>query len=327
MAKPKVVFLCQADHAGSCYQAAQAVNRIGRIQARHVSCFIHPFGFDYDIAFNPMGNWQTLPPINNSKWFDEACQLLSEADMIHCWNDEYHDFLGWDKTDTKSFVGEFRSFHPSKYKSITFTGTWYRRHFAEINARLMGQGTELVVQTPAFLMESVPSTFIPHAIDTTSVGPLPFEQRDLYTIGVYAQPTTTARKDIVLLEQILAEDFPEYRIRLKEKLPHNKNLAYLEKCMFFMQHTDNRMISYGRSSVEALAMGIPVFNSVCPQAKLVWPHLPVIDITQQNLRDKLKEHLNSDWQSQSDKAREFAVRVHSYEAVGEQYTRFFERLL
>ena len=153
----KVVFFCQADYAGSAYQAVQAINRVGRIQARHIVCNETPFGFDSDICLPGIGG-----TANVEHWprYGEACQVLEEADLIHCWNDEYSHYFGEVTIWGKAFGGEFPRYD-KKYKSVTFTGTWYRKQHEQINRRLTATGIKLVVQTPAFVMPSMPSVFIP----------------------------------------------------------------------------------------------------------------------------------------------------------------------
>ena len=74
----RVAFLCQADHAGNAYKAAQAVNRVGRIQARHITCFKHPLNFAADLVFDSVCGWRDMPPVNDGPAYDEACEVLSK---------------------------------------------------------------------------------------------------------------------------------------------------------------------------------------------------------------------------------------------------------
>jgi len=324
----RVAFLCQADHAGNAYKAAQAVNRVGRIQARHITCFKHPLNFAADLVFDSVCGWRDMPPVNDGPAYDEACEVLEQADFIHCWNDEYHDFVGWAKTPTKAFAGEFPHY-PKKYRSVTFTGTWYRQHHVEINRRLHDTNVRLVVETPAFLgFEEIDSFLIPHAIDAKVLEPLPFERRHQQTIGVYPHLSTTANSDIAHLEGVLRDYFPGWSVTCKTRVPHEEHLRRLARCHFFMQHTDCRMISYGQSAIEAMALGVPVFNSVCWQAKKLWPNIPIFDITphEPSMRLALEAALAQDYDVLSKRARQFVLDVHDYPVVGERYTQFFEGL-
>lgn len=324
----RVVFLCQADHAGNAFKASQAVNRVGRIEARHITCFKHPLAFAADIVFDSVCSWSIARPVNAGDRYEEACQILDEADLIHCWNDEYHDFFGWERSDTKAFRGEFPA-HWDKYKSVTFTGTWYRQHYQEINKRLNESKTRLVVETPAFLgIDEIDPLLIPHAVDTSTLAPLPPARRDNKTIGVYPHLSTTANSDIDLLESVLKEHFPGWSTTCKDKMPHEQHLKRLARCQFFMQHTDCRMISYGQSAIEAMALGVPVFNSVCWQAKERWPDIPIFDIApnESSIRQALENALSQDYGALSKRARQFVLDVHDYSVVGEKYTRFFEGL-
>jgi hypothetical protein len=132
--------------------------------------------------------------------------------------------------------------------------------------------------------------------------------------------------DIALLKKILAA-YPEWRVKLEEKLQHKVHMKELAKCMFFMQHTDTRMISYGRSTVEAMALGIPVFNSICWQGGLLWNDCPIIDISPSTLRYAFEFALTLDYAALCARTRAWVEEVHDYSVVGEQYTTVFEELL
>lgn len=325
----KVVFLNQADYAGSAYQAVKAINSVGRIEARQIVCHKDVYGFESDLVLPSagtswaLGGWRS---VEDSPEYPEACRLLDEADLIHCWNDEYHDYLGKADTETKAFRGDFPSY-PAKYRSVTFTGTWYRRNWKDINRRLLANGTQLVVQTPAFIMEEMPSVYIPHSIDTNALRPIPISEKNFGTIGCYPHRITTANADIELFGGILRAGYPGWRLVLEERSSHKERLGAVSKCMFFMQDLDDRMINYGRSSLEAATLGVPVINSLCPQAKELMPDIPFLVATPDTLKEVWASAMTMDYNELSERTRAWAVKYHDYSVVGEKYTKFFEGLM
>ena len=317
----KVVFFCQADYAGSAYQAVQAVNSIGRIQARQIVCQKHPYGFDADIILHAIGGGT----IEDCDRYDEACQVLEEADLIHCWNDEYEHYFGPVTSWGKAFKGQFPRYD-KKYKSCTFTGTWYRQKYKSINARLKTTGIKLVVQDPTFIMDSMESTFIPHAVDVTQFTPLPVTLRNAKTIGCYHHSGTTANKDIILLKSIL-EKHPGWKVVMEQGGSNSNRLKQIAKCMFFMQNMDPNMIGYGRSTLEALVMGVPVINGVPKIYDTLMPDIPILKVSSDCLKKVITEALSKNYTELSEQSKQYVEKYHSYQVVGEQYTRFFEELL
>jgi len=320
----KVVFLCQTDHAGSAYQAVKAINFVGRIQVRQITCFKHPWDYDADITLPSI--WRDKS-IERCDGYKEACQVLEEADFIHCWNDVYRDYFveSAQGKGRPEFKGKFPRYN-EKHRSCTFTGTWYRRHYIKINQILKADGIKLVVQTPAFIMPSMESVFIPHAINTDAIIPLAVQNRNPKTIGCYHHEKTTANEDITQLKEILEEKYPGWCVMMEQTGTNNARLIQLSKCMFFMQDMDTRMISYGRSALEAMALGVPTFSAVCSELRKVMDDIAIIAITPTTLSDVLEKTLHQDYVSLAERARMWVIKYHGYQAIGEQYTRFFEAL-
>lgn len=331
----KVVFFCMADHAGSAYEAVQAINRVGRIQANHITLYNHPQGFPTEVLLDSSSR-QGRGVVEEQPQYRRACELLENADYIHPWNDLYdhYDHI-YGNDQYKSFWGHFPHY-PAKCRTTTMTGTWYRIHHDMIDADMERNDRQLIVQTPAFLdeadFEGGGRVLIPHAIDTTHILPLAPEYKLRGSIGCYHHLRTTGTTDIVLLLKILRRRFPGWFIPAVMnqsklyRLPQQTYKHLLSQCMLFMQHTDTRMISYGRSAVEAMAYGVPVLNSVCWQAKQRWPDLPIFNIKPETLEQVLEDVMDMDYNVISQDARHFTENVHSYEAVGEQYTQLFEGL-
>jgi len=317
----KVVIFCQADWAGSAYQVVKAINSVGRIKATQVVCQKNKQGFEAGISLDGVG---TKIRVNDCPEYEEACQALNDADLVHTWNNEIHDFYG-QYMITRAFNGNFPAYN-HKYKSCTMTGTWYRIHYPHINQRLQFSGNKLVVQDATFQMNGVPSTFIPHAIDIDMFKPVPIDEREEKTIGVYHKSDTTANKDIIQLQEIL-NDHPGWRTTCEDQVDHSERLKQVSKCMFFFQHMSPHMMGMGRSTLEALALGIPVFNSVAPVLYSYMPDLPVMNATPETLADVFSSALLRNYKIQAESARKFVEDYHSYQVIGEQYTKFFEELI
>ena len=317
----KVVFFCQADYAGSAYQAVKAINSVGEIEARHIVCHKHPWGFEADVVLPSIAENRR---VEDCLYYEEACDLMADADLIHTWNDEYFAFFGPRTNMTKAFYGDFPRYE--KAKSCTFTGSWYRRWWKDINARLNEAGTKLVVQTPAFVMEEMKSTFIPHAIEVENFVPLPMAER-WDVIGCYHHGQTTANRDIKILESILSKTYPSWRLALEKTGRNAHRLINLARCKFFMQDLDDRMISYGRSTIEALALGVPVINRVHPALSSFMDDIPIIHATPETLEDAVAEAMGQDYDVLAKKSRAWVERYHSYKVIGEKYTKFFTEVV
>lgn len=322
----KVVFLCQADYAGSAFQAVSAINEVGEISARQVVCHESLYGFDADVvcpstSTNVAGQGPDRR-VEEAPSYKEACRLLEDADLIHCWNDEYRDYQGVPRTNSKAFWGEF-PYYPEKYKSVMFTGTWYRRNWREINRRLLERGTHLLVQTPAFIMPEMPSTYIGHAIDTTKLLPLSIEARNPGSIGCYHTLGTTANQDIIQLKEILKRIGGWYVV-MEHRKSHAERLAEMAKCVFYMQDLDDRMINYGRGAIEAATLGVPVINSLCPLAKELMPDIPLLEATPETLEGVLRKAFDADYPKLVEAHRSWAVKYHDYLPIGRKYTEFFK---
>jgi len=121
--KPKVAIVGVADWAGSGYQACQAIRSVGDFDCRHITMFRHPFEYPTDVLI-PAFPTDVEPFLCGYKEYDQAKDVLNEADIIHLWNT-----TPWDQALCP--VGFPMSFN--KVKVMTFTGSLYRDQHKRIN--------------------------------------------------------------------------------------------------------------------------------------------------------------------------------------------------
>jgi hypothetical protein len=166
--------------------------------------------------------------------------------------------------------------------------------------------------------------------------PIPVSERTPKTIGCYRpeHQSTTARKDIALLDQILKSDFPERRFALDKTMPWEQRMKLMPKCMFFFEYMDPNMGYWGRSALEACAMGVPTFSYVSERARERsqgrFGEPAIIHVSEDNLRETINEKLAlkpDEYMELSTQARGWVEEYYSYPVVGQLYTRFFEKLL
>jgi len=325
MAKKLIVLLGKADWAGSCNSVRRAINKVGRIECRHISLNDHIFGYPSDVVIpicytkNP-GKAADFPDA-----YRAAMELFERADLIHLWNDPLPAFNG------------LLPIPAEKVKSKTFTGTLYRENHAVINRYLEENGLKLVVQNPTYRYpEEYDGEFIPHALDTDSLRPLPFAERDPGAIGCYRpeHKSTTAHTDISLLDRLIGKWHPGWHLTLDWTMPWATRMKLMPKCRYFFEYMDPNMGYWGRSALEACAMGIPTFSYVSQKARemsmgrLGDPE--IIHVTRQNLDEILNRFLNlsdEQFKSLSNRSRKWVEKYYSFDVVGEHYTNFFEKTL
>lgn len=323
--KKLVVLLGRADWAGSCNSVCRAVNRIGDVECRHVSLNEHMFGYPSDVVIPICYTQNPKRAQDYPEQYRQALELFEQADLIHLWNDPLPAFKGLLPIPT------------GKVKSNTFTGTLYRQNHTEINRYLKEQGTELVVQNPTYRYpEEYDAEFIPHAVDTDLLKPLSLEQRESGAVGCYRpkHKSTTAHEDIALLEKLVAENYPGWHLTLDWTMPWETRMKLMPKCTYFFEYMDPNMGYWGRSALEACAMGVPTFSYVSEKAcrmsmgRLGNPE--IIHVTKANLEKTLERYLSLSTEQYADlsqRSRAWLGEHYGFEKVGKLYTEFFNKIL
>jgi len=326
----KVLIFGRGDYAGSGVQACKAINHYGKIECRHLCLTPNPFLFERDItipvlqgpakSLEAWRNFLNRQPINYPRQVQEVRQLVKEADLVHIWNNEEQDVPRWMNVPSK------------KIKSFTWTGTDYRLNHTAIN-KATGKKA-IVVQNPNYRFDKEhPTTFIPHAVNTDKLKPLPIDERDLNKIGCYTagnSKKTTAAADVVYLEELLRKHFPNKKIILKERWAWQRRMTFLSKAGYLFEYMDADIGYWGRSALEAAALGLPVFsyniNKVVKMAEGRIGKPPIIHITKSILLDRLRSVFKGDYEALSKAHRDWVVKYYSYDAVGKLYTDFFRKL-
>jgi len=315
------LFLGTADWAGSCNAVCRAVNRIGQIECRQVSFYAHPCGYPADIVI-PVKYQEDRKRIEDyPAEYEETMALLERADLIHLWND---------------MPQAFRHLVPlplHKVRSCTFTGTLYRRNHTRLNRTLKNRKMKVVVQNPTYRYpEEYDAAFIPHAVDTDKLKPVPPEERRKQAIGCYrpVHDNTSAREDIDLLETALRENHPGWRITLDRFMPWEERMTKMARCTHFFEYMDPQMGYWGRSALEACAMGIPTFSYLSPKALRMaggrFGQPAILAVDRNNLREVLARYLSlpmDAYAALSRESRSWVETFYGFEPVGRLYTHFF----
>lgn len=300
MAK-SIIFLCADDWAGSCDQAVRAINSIGNdIEAEQIVLRPHVFDYPHGVL-NPSAS--------------EARVLFEQADLIHIWNEEIPAF-------------KHLEIPVEKVRSCTFTGSHYRRNHAVINKRLAERRIRLVVQNPMFRAYNMDAELIPHAVDTEALTPLSIEDRVPHSIGCYrpSHGNTSAKRDIAELEKVWPGE-----IKLTRHCSWAERLKQLATCQYYFEYMDETMGYWGRSVIEACALGIPVFTYICNEAMRLsdgryGDFVPLFPVKQSTLDEDIHKGLRADYERSSNAVRAWVEIHYSYETVGRLYSDFFEEI-
>ncbi|MHA2086483.1 MAG: hypothetical protein ACXABD_22290, partial [Candidatus Thorarchaeota archaeon] len=187
----------------------------------------------------------------------------------------------------------------------------------------------LVIQNPTYhFPKEHKAEFIPHAVNTEKLRPIPLADRRPNTIGCYKPKhnKTTAHRDIDLLGDILKDRFPKWHFALNERMDWEDRMALMPECMFFFEYMDPNMGYWGRSALEACSMGIPTFSYVSDRALEYsqgrFGKPAIIHICRENIHEIINWALTLDpegYMTISNQSRNWVQKYYSYQAVGELY--------
>lgn len=323
MSKPLVVFVTVADWANSTYEAVQAINSVGEIEARHITLWRHPWNYPTGILMDVSGKDDKF---SQNKSHGLIVDLFERADLIHLWN-----CLPADMYNQGVHGKHLREMIPvplEKVKSSTWAGTLYRYNHQQINVALSGMGMHTCVEDPCFHWPNEQTEFIPHAVNTERLTPLDYEERDAMAIGCYNPGRDYYDRDLALLQSaITASANGCHLVMNRAPISWEQHLTELRRCWFYFQTMDDQLGTFGRSALEASACGIPTFSYVSDKAKQHsrggFHDLGIIEVTPQTLPDQLYAAARGDLGSYPDlatKARQWVVDNYSYPVVGQMYT-------
>ncbi len=329
MSKPLVLFMSIHDWANTTYEAVRAINSVGRVEARHVVFWKHPWQYPYDVLVNVAQQNDRIATEQES--WPEAAELMQRADTIHLWNCEFSDF--YNKGVHGKVFEEPVKIPMEKVRSCTYAGTQYRNGHKIINQRLRSMGIKVCVEDPCFDWEADTATFIPHAVDTEGLKPLPFDERHKYSIGCYNPGRSYYDDDLKILEHAISglqHNGIDATIAMKRlPIPNKEHMEQLARCWFFFQSMNTGLGTFGRSALEACALGIPAFSYISDRAlaqdRIGGFHNPaIINVTPATLAQSMVDACQTDYATLSNRCRQWVHDYYGYHIIGEMYTKFFE---
>jgi len=331
--KAKVVIIGITDWAGSAYQACRAINSVGEFDCRTISTFKHPYEYPHDIVLplfprmggNQMRGEQLLVEAMKLENYASAARLLEEADLIHLWNTNPLNL---------SFVCNALPINYSKLKILTWTGTDYRDSHEDINKMSSHVGTwKTTVQNPCLKFpDEIDSVFIPHAVDVDSL--LPGGERENW-VGTYRAThnhVPNISEEIAQITGIVGK-FPSWSVELDYSMPHSERIEKLAQCRVFVQELSTHVGYWGRSSLEACALGVPVIQNWTQEAidhsegKL--GDVPIVKADPETIEEKLTRFIEDEVYRDAvgEDCREWVAAHYSYPVVGRMYSDLYEGVL
>lgn len=328
----KAVIIGQADFAGSAYQAASAVNSIGKFHVRHISMQRHIYAFPHDVIIpchQPSHPGTFARDCDN---YDLVKQLLKEADIIHAWNNIPND------PGHREFEESGIDIPLDKPIIITMTGSLYRRERKRLDRLIKERGWRFVIQNPMLRFPNeIKSTFIPHAVNTEDLQPLTNKNNAKVIFGGYFGNFHSLEVDKTFLEKHIKNkdsfvlDFKLQRIHWKQ------SIEIIKKCDIFWQGSViSHVVRYiGRSSLEAMAMGISVISYVDEKGAITLSEgklgegIPILNTTSEQFNNHLNK-LVEDQNFRNElgiKGKEWVEKYFSYKVVGEMYSKIYEETL
>lgn len=333
MSKPRVVIVGIADWASSGYNACCAINSVGEFECRHVATYDHLYECPRDILVKIYPRHEQncyhekiLNDATHSKGYAEAAEVIQAADIIHLWN----SFPGEPCMSDNGFPINWQ-----KVKVVTMTGTMYRRFHKEVNTILKyWTGIRLIVQNPLFFFpDEIDSIFIPHAIDVDFFKPV--EKRDK-TIGTYQTEAKTKEDtsdwDIAKVEKILKK-FPDWNVDLNYRMPWKERMEKLSRCSVFVQDISPHIDVWGRSTLEACALGVPTLQNYSPLVSVragdKLGDIPIVRVDDDSFESELQK-LTEDEQYRKDigdKSRKWVEKHFAYPVIGEMYSQVYREAM
>ena len=332
MPKSLVVIVSVADWAGSQYQAYRAVKAAGQFECRHITAYKHDYEFPRDIFLPvfPVKNVrpeQVISAATTTGGYDECVEQLHAADLIHLWN----TFPG-----EPSLLGLGLPIDYKKARVVTMTGSFYRDNHTALNVAFRELGCRVTVQDANLKFpEEIDSTFIPHAVPIEQFEPLPEDQRKK-SVGTYKNPNDCpvrpTGKDVIKLKEAL-EEWPDWMVELDYTMPWHERMEKLRECSVFVQDISPHMGYWGRSALEAAALGIPTItnysNRAVRQSEGKLGKIPLINCEWDNIGLKLKTLIeDEDYRKTVGRScREWIKKHFSHGVVGDMYSKLYSEVL
>jgi len=322
-----VVILCQSDYAGSGCQVSKAVNSVSEeFYTRHISLSKHPWDFPHDIIIPCHCYSHPGAVANKLENYDLVMDLIRSADIINVWNNipTNSDWSGIEIPLDKPIV-------------VTMTGTEYRNDHKVLNPIMKSKGWKLVVQNPMLrFKDGIDSTFIPHAVDTKSLIPSYIKMTGKITT-YFGFAFRTSQEDRELFEKHILGKKEICWDNASKAISHKEFLERLSTSSCYYHGIKiSKIVGYiGRSSLEAMAMRIPVVTYVSEKRCMelsdgkIGEHIPVLSSSEETLgNDLIKIIKDYDFSYDlENRARKWIEKYFSYETIGRQYSKVYEEVL
>ena len=189
------------------------------------------------------------------------------------------------------------------------------------------------VQNPCLQFpDEVDSTFIPHAVDTDSL--MPKEDRENW-IGTYRaihNHVPNIPEEIMQITEIVKK-FPGWAVELDYSMPHSERMEKLAQCKIFVQDLSTYLGCWGRSSLEACALGVPAIQNwtelVIDRSDGYLKDVPIVKSDQEHIEETLTHFIeDGDYRRElGKKCREWVVDHYSYPIVGRMYSDLYHSIV
>lgn len=328
----QIIILSQADFAGSSYQCACAINSVGKFNVRTITMQKHPFSFPHDIIIPCHQDSHKGTFAKDCENYEEVLQLLNEADFIHLWNDIDRDPKYFD------FENGGINIPLGKPTIVTMTGSLYRNEHTRLNAIIKERRYKLVVQNPMLrFLNEIDSTFISHAVDTEFLQPVD-KNNEKITLGVYFGHyyASVGEDRNFLMDCVKGKDINVID-HMSRKVPWKEHIEFIKNCdILYHGIKISKIVEYiGRSSLEAMAFGIPVITFVNEQKAIelsegkIGDHIPIINTNEERLENNLNILISSEYVRDfwGMCGRKWVEEYFSYKVIGEQYSKIYEEVL
>ena len=299
----RVAIVTESDFAGSGYFASQAIAEEQKSPAafcRHIAYWAHPWGLPGDII--------TRDP-------KELEGIFNRTDVVHLWN-----ILPDNRVIDRLKVPK------DKIKSITMTGSLYRKEHERCNELIQKHNLKLVIQNPCF-SDHTDATFIQHSL------PIGFKRHQLkrqQLIGLYdkhngrGQPseTTTGHKDAMFVKENI-KSMDGWGVALEgPPIMWEDRIKELSRCSLFFEYFDKKMGYWGRSTLEACALGVVPLTWWRPEMLNGITPPPFPRVTEKTVMDDIHYAIEH-WETLARECYKWVYENYSPAIVGQKYIDFF----
>lgn len=315
----RILHIAPLNIAGVPYTFLKAERTLGH-ESRMITLTKHPFNFDEDICLNLP--FITTPGLQTLKTLLRFKSISTNNDVTHIppvrkYNTfEKYLFRLRDKVWDRNITDFMNTFDITSFDLYQLDGGCGLYHDSRVIKQLVKQGKTIIctylgsdlrirgvipeineISSCNFTVEYdhidlYPGIHhIPFPFDFTNFNFSANVEKTPVIIGHAPSNRSNKSSDYILkILQELQKSF-SFRIRLIENLPHQEALIQKSQCSLFIDQISD--LGYGINAVESMAMGIPTFSSLMQRFKKLHPDAPIIEVTYNNLKEKLIPFIES----------------------------------